>query len=91
MLSKILIYPFVMVVRLYQTAISPFLPSACRFEPTCSSYMIQALEKHGLFWGGYLGTKRILSCNPWGKSGYDPVPPASSHKHSKSEQEKMNS
>jgi putative component of membrane protein insertase Oxa1/YidC/SpoIIIJ protein YidD len=48
--------------------------------------MIQALEKHGLFWGGYLGTKRILSCNPWGKSGYDPVPPASSHKHSKSEQ-----
>ena len=74
MFSKILILPFVLLVRFYQNAISPFTPSACRFEPTCSGYMIEALQKHGLFYGGYLGIKRILSCNPWGKSGYDPVP-----------------
>lgn len=66
--------PFIFLVRFYQTAISPFTPSACRFEPTCSSYMIEALQKHGLIYGGYLGLKRILSCNPWGRSGYDPVP-----------------
>ncbi|RTY92421.1 membrane protein insertion efficiency factor YidD [Flavobacterium sp. GT3R68] len=63
-----------MLVRFYQTAISPFTPSACRFEPTCSTYMIQALQKHGLFYGGFLAIKRILSCHPWGKTGYDPVP-----------------
>lgn len=76
MFSKILIIPFVFLVRLYQTAISPFTPSACRFEPSCSSYMIEALQKHGLFYGGFLGIKRILSCHPWGKTGYDPVPPS---------------
>ena len=74
MFSKIIIYPFVLLVKFYQNAISPFTPSACRFEPTCSSYMIQSLEIHGLFYGGFLGLKRILSCNPWGKTGYDPVP-----------------
>ena len=74
MISKILIYPFVLLVRFYQTAISPFTPSSCRFEPTCSTYMIQALQKHGLLYGGFLGLKRIVSCNPWGRTGYDPVP-----------------
>ena len=74
MLSKILIYPFVLLVRFYQVAISPFTPSACRFEPTCSSYMIGALQTHGLFYGGYLGVKRIVRCNPWSGKGYDPVP-----------------
>ncbi len=74
MLSKILIFPFVFLVRFYQTAISPFTPSTCRFEPSCSSYMIEALQKHGLLYGGFLGIKRILSCHPWGKTGYDPVP-----------------
>jgi uncharacterized protein len=68
------ITPFVLLVRFYQNAISPFTPSSCRFEPTCSSYMIEALQKHGLFYGSYLGIKRILSCNPWGRTGYDPVP-----------------
>jgi uncharacterized protein len=81
MLSKIIIYPFVLLVRFYQMAISPFLPSACRFEPTCSSYMIEALQKHGLIFGGYLGIKRIVSCHPWGGKGYDPVPTCTSHKH----------
>jgi putative membrane protein insertion efficiency factor len=55
------------VVRFYQVAISPFTPAACRFQPTCSSYMIEALQTHGLFYGGFLGIKRILSCHPWGK------------------------
>jgi hypothetical protein len=50
------------------------MPAACRFAPTCSSYMIEALQTHGLFYGGFLGIKRILSCHPWGKTGYDPVP-----------------
>ena len=74
MISKILIYPFVLLVKFYQTAISPFTPSSCRFEPTCSTYMIQALQKHGLLYGGFLGLKRIVNCNPWGRTGYDPVP-----------------
>ena len=74
MIKKILILPFVVLVRFYQTAISPFTPASCRFEPTCSTYMLQALQKHGLLYGGFLGLKRIVSCNPWGGSGYDPVP-----------------
>jgi len=80
-LSKILIFPLVLLIRFYQTAISPFTPSACRFEPTCSSYFMEALKVHGLFYGSYLGIKRILSCHPWGKNGYDPVPKKGSHKH----------
>ena len=74
MLKKILIAPFLLLIRFYQSAISPFKPKTCRFEPTCSSYYFEALKVHGIFYGNYLGIKRILSCNPWGKSGYDPVP-----------------
>jgi uncharacterized protein len=74
MLKKILIVPFVLLIRFYQSAISPFTPATCRFEPTCSRYTIEALQKHGLFYGGFLGLKRIISCHPWGKKGYDPVP-----------------
>jgi putative membrane protein insertion efficiency factor len=73
-LKKILIFPFVLLVRFYQGAISPFTPASCRFEPTCSHYTVEALQKHGLFRGGWLAVKRIISCHPWGKSGYDPVP-----------------
>lgn len=73
-LKKILIFPFVFLVRFYQVGISPFTPATCRFEPTCSTYTLQALKKHGLFKGGWLSLKRIASCNPWGKTGYDPVP-----------------
>jgi uncharacterized protein len=71
--GKIVIAPFIFLVRLYQNAVSPFLPSACRFQPTCSSYMIESLQVHGLFKGGFYGLRRILRCHPWGKSGYDPV------------------
>jgi putative membrane protein insertion efficiency factor len=73
-LKKILIFPFLFVVRFYQIVISPLTPATCRFTPTCSHYTAEALQKHGLFKGGYLGVKRILSCHPWGRSGYDPVP-----------------
>jgi len=73
-LKKTLIFPLVAIVRFYQIVISPVTPAACRFEPSCSNYALQALEKHGAIKGSWLAVKRILSCNPWGKSGYDPVP-----------------
>lgn len=79
-IKKILIVPFVFLVRCYQVAISPFTPASCRFEPTCSNYTIEALKIHGLFYGGFLATKRILSCHPWGRKGYDPVPTTSDEK-----------
>lgn len=72
--KKVLTMPFIVLVRFYQRFISPIFPSTCRYTPTCSHYTIEALEAHGLFKGGWLATKRILSCNPWGGSGYDPVP-----------------
>lgn len=72
--KKLIILPFNLLIRFYQLVISPLMPAACRFEPTCSTYALQALDKHGLFKGGWLAIKRIASCHPWGKSGYDPVP-----------------
>jgi len=74
MLKKILIFPFVFLVRIYQTLISPLTPATCRYQPTCSYYTLEALKKHGLLRGGKLALKRIFSCHPWGGSGYDPVP-----------------
>jgi len=65
---------FILPVRFYQLAISPMLGSNCRFTPTCSHYMIQAIEEWGVFKGIYLGTRRILKCHPWGPDGHDPVP-----------------
>ena len=62
------------VIRFYQGAISPYLPPSCRYSPSCSAYGIEAIRKHGAFKGGWLTLKRIGSCNPWGGSGYDPVP-----------------
>lgn len=73
--KKIIVYPFVLLIRGYQKFISPLTPSSCRYSPTCSHYAVEALEKHGLLKGGWLAIKRIASCNPWGGSGYDPVPP----------------
>ncbi|MCF8225285.1 MAG: membrane protein insertion efficiency factor YidD [Bacteroidales bacterium] len=70
-LSALLILP----VKIYQWVISPMLPGTCRYEPTCSQYAIEALKTHGPIKGLFLGTKRILSCHPWGGHGYDPVPP----------------
>lgn len=73
-IKNILIFPFILLIRFYQGAISPFTPATCRYLPTCSSYSIEALQKHGIIYGGWLSIKRIASCHPWGGSGYDPVP-----------------
>lgn len=70
MFRRLLILP----VRFYQRCISPLTPPSCRYTPTCSQYMIEAIEKHGALKGFYLGTRRILRCHPWGGHGYDPVP-----------------
>jgi putative membrane protein insertion efficiency factor len=72
--KKILIAPFIFLVRFYQLVLSPLTPASCRYTPTCSQYTLEALNKHGLFKGGWLSIKRIFSCNPWGGKGYDPVP-----------------
>ncbi|MFZ4399601.1 MAG: membrane protein insertion efficiency factor YidD [Bacteroidales bacterium] len=65
---------FILIIRFYQYVISPYFPASCRYTPSCSTYAADALKKHGPFKGGWLSIKRILSCNPWGGSGYDPVP-----------------
>lgn len=61
-------------VKLYQAMLSPLLPMACRYQPTCSEYAIQAIQQHGIWKGFYLAIKRISRCHPWGGKGYDPVP-----------------
>ena len=71
---KLLALPFILLIKIYQLVISPVFPSSCRYTPTCSHYNLEALKKYGLLKGGWLGIKRILSCHPWGGSGYDPVP-----------------
>jgi len=67
-------FSFYLLVRFYQIAISPYTPASCRYSPTCSHYTVEALQKHGLFKGGWLAIKRISSCHPWGGKGFDPVP-----------------
>ncbi|MGO3182401.1 MAG: membrane protein insertion efficiency factor YidD [Aequorivita sp.] len=74
-MKKLLTYPFILLIKGYQNFISPLLPSSCRYTPTCSHYAVEALQTHGLLKGGWLAAKRIASCNPWGGSGHDPVPP----------------
>ncbi len=69
-LRKIYILP----IRLYQWLISPLLGSVCRFTPSCSNYMVEAIEEWGIFKGTWLGLKRISRCHPWGGHGYDPIP-----------------
>lgn len=71
LLSTLLIWP----IRFYRACISPMLPPSCRYVPTCSQYAIEAIQIHGPFKGLWLATRRLLSCHPWGGSGYDPVPP----------------
>ncbi|MCF6515775.1 membrane protein insertion efficiency factor YidD [Lactobacillus sp. S2-2] len=62
------------LVRFYQKYISPVFPPSCRYYPTCSNYMLDALKIHGVFKGTIMGIFRILRCNPFQKGGYDPVP-----------------
>ena len=73
-IRKVVILPFVFLIRFYQICISPLKPGSCRFTPTCSQYALEAFRKHGIIKGMYLSIRRILRCHPWGGSGYDPVP-----------------
>jgi uncharacterized protein len=63
-----------LLIRGYQLSLSAFIGRYCRHEPTCSAYMDEAIARHGLMAGGWLGTKRLCRCHPWGTYGYDPVP-----------------
>ena len=63
------------LVKAYRLLLSPWLGQSCRFEPTCSAYSIEALERHGAFKGSYLTLHRIARCQPWCQGGHDPVPP----------------
>ncbi len=67
-------YVALFFIRLYQKGISPLFPSRCKFEPTCSCYAVQALERFGFVRGGYLTLRRLLRCTPFHRGGYDPVP-----------------
>jgi len=69
-------YPLILLIKFYKKAISPFLRPSCRFYPTCSTYSLEAIEKHGALKGSYYSIKRILRCQPFSKGGYDPVPVA---------------
>ena len=80
--GKFIAWILIALVRFYQTAISPLFPSTCRYMPTCSTYMIQALKIHGPVKGLILGLRRFSRCHPWGGSGFDPVPPKE-HRHEK--------
>ncbi len=61
------------MIGAYRRFISPMLPPACRFTPSCSLYMLQAIEKYGVLRGGVMGTRRLLRCHPFSKGGFDPV------------------
>ncbi len=63
-----------MLVRGYQVGISPWLPPACRYTPSCSQYAIEALQRHGALKGSWLAGRRLLRCHPFRPGGYDPVP-----------------
>ena len=73
-IGKLLAWPLLALVWLYRLLISPWLGANCRFEPTCSTYALEALREHGAFRGTWLAARRIGRCHPWGGSGYDPVP-----------------
>jgi putative membrane protein insertion efficiency factor len=84
-MRKLLALIGIVPIRLYQWCISPLLPAACRYHPTCSAYAVEAIERHGLIRGGCLTLRRLLRCHPWGGAGYDPVPEAQTgcrhHRH----------
>ena len=73
MMNKIIRLPFLLLIKFYQKVISPLLPNVCRYQPSCSQYMIEAIEIHGVIKGIFKGIKRILRCNPFSKGGYDPL------------------
>jgi uncharacterized protein len=64
----------ILLVRVYQITLSPLLPASCRYYPSCSTYAVEALERHGALRGGWLTLRRLVRCNPFRPGGYDPVP-----------------
>ena len=74
MIKKALSFILIIPVKIYQKVISPLTPSSCRYYPTCSTYTIEALQKHGPIKGLLLSIRRVFFCSPWGGSGRDPVP-----------------
>ncbi len=82
MLNRWLVIILTALVQFYKKYISPLTPASCRYQPTCSTYMLEALKIHGALKGFWLGIKRIARCNPWGGCGYDPVPGKSESKNS---------
>jgi putative membrane protein insertion efficiency factor len=72
-LVKSIAFVLILLAKIYQLFISPMLPNACRYSPTCSAYFIEAVQKHGPLKGGWMGLKRIGRCHPWGGHGHDPV------------------
>ncbi|MDP3463721.1 MAG: membrane protein insertion efficiency factor YidD [Bacteroidales bacterium] len=73
-IGQILSRVLILLIRVYQYTLSPYIGKSCRYTPTCSVYSIDAIRKFGAFKGSLLAARRIASCNPWGGSGYDPVP-----------------
>ena len=71
---RITSWPALMLIKFYKAFLSPYMGRSCRFQPTCSTYTYEAIQKYGILKGGWLGLKRIIRCHPWGGSGYDPVP-----------------
>jgi putative membrane protein insertion efficiency factor len=72
--KRILSLPFLFLIKVYQVAISPLFPPACRFYPTCSAYSYEAISKYGPLKGGWLAVRRIIRCHPRNPGGFDPVP-----------------
>jgi putative membrane protein insertion efficiency factor len=73
-IESLSVWVFSLLIRCYQIVLSPLLGSVCRFSPSCSTYAIEALKKHGLMKGLFLAIKRLLRCHPWNEGGVDPVP-----------------
>ena len=71
---KLIIYILIAPIKAYQLIFSPLFGPSCRFQPTCSNYAMEALQKHGIIVGLWLTIKRLIKCNPWGGQGFDPVP-----------------
>jgi len=85
-INRLLCGVMTLLIRFYQVVISPHIGNCCRFEPSCSQYVIEALKIHGFVKGSWLGFKRIMRCHPFGPSGCDPVPEKGEDRRVKSEE-----
>ena len=74
MVLRLPAYVLILAIRIYQVLLSPMLPAACRYQPSCSAYAVEAVERYGALRGGWMAAKRIGRCHPFRPGGYDPVP-----------------